>query len=195
MTDSLTIEKQALRQKMAAQRALAFGAQEAGARVIKANAYLSQWMAAQFDTAMSEIVLSGYMPMRSEIDPLPAMAAHPGPVCVPVIVAKGQPLEFHRWIPGGDMIEGKFKALIPVAGDALAPRALIVPLLAFDIAGYRLGYGGGFYDRTLQSLRATGPVLAIGFAFDEQQIVEVPRDSTDQRLDAIITPSGVITPI
>ena len=195
MTSSLTMEKQALRQHMTAQRALAFGAREAGARVIDANAHLSQFLAARFTGGLGQIVLSGYMPMRSEIDPLPCMAAHPGPVCVPVIVARAQPLEFHRWSPEAQMVEGQFKALIPSSPDPLTPRALIVPMLAFDRSGYRLGYGGGFYDRTLQTLRATGPVLAIGFAFDEQHIGQVPRDATDQKLDAIITPSGVITPI
>jgi 5-formyltetrahydrofolate cyclo-ligase len=66
-----------------------------------------------------------------------------------------------------------------------------VPLLAFDARGYRLGYGGGFYDRTLEGLRARGPVLAIGFAFAAQEVAEVPIDATDQRLDMIVTDAGV----
>ena len=136
-------------------------------------------------------VLSGYMPMRTEIDPLPAMAAHQGAVGVPVIIGKGQALRFREWSPGARMIEGAFKALIPEEGVWVEPEVLIVPLLAFDARGYRLGYGGGFYDRTLEGLRARGPVLAVGFAFAAQEVAEVPTEPTDQRLDALVTEKGV----
>ncbi|WP_374431667.1 5-formyltetrahydrofolate cyclo-ligase [Tabrizicola sp.] len=136
-------------------------------------------------------VLSGYMPMRSEIDPLPAMAVHQGPVGVPVIVAKAAPLRFREWSPGCRMVEGTFKALVPEEGAWLEPEVVIVPMLAFDARGYRLGYGGGFYDRTLELLRARGPVLAVGFAFSAQEMAEVPIDQFDQRLDAVVTEKGV----
>ncbi len=136
-------------------------------------------------------VLSGYMPMRTEIDPLPAMAAHQGPVGVPVIIGKGQPLRFREWSPGARMVEGSFKALIPEEGAWVEPEVLIVPLLSFDARGYRLGYGGGFYDRTLEGLRARGRVLAVGFAFAAQEVAEVPTEPTDQRLDAVVTENGV----
>lgn len=135
--------------------------------------------------------LSGYMPMRTEIDPLPAMTAHRGTVGVPVIIGKGLPLKFREWSPGARMVEGAFKALIPEDGAWVEPSVLIVPLLAFDARGYRLGYGGGFYDRTLAGLRARGPVLAVGFAFAAQEVAEVPIDATDQRLDAVVTEKGV----
>jgi 5-formyltetrahydrofolate cyclo-ligase len=136
-------------------------------------------------------VLSGYMPMRTEIDPLPAMAAHQGPVGVPVIIGKAQALRFREWSPGARMVEGAFKALIPEEGTWVDPAVLIVPMLAFDARGFRLGYGGGFYDRTLEGLRARGPVLAVGFAFAAQEVAEVPIDATDQRLDAVVTEKGV----
>ncbi|MDE3027582.1 MAG: 5-formyltetrahydrofolate cyclo-ligase [Paracoccaceae bacterium] len=139
-------------------------------------------------------VLAGYMPMRTEIDPLPAMAAHAGPVCVPVIVGAGQALRFRRWTPEARMIPGEFGALIPEAGEWLEPDVLIVPLLAFDALGYRLGYGGGFYDRTLEGLRATRPRLAIGFAFAAQEVAEVPVEATDQPLEVIVTQLEVKTP-
>lgn len=93
--------------------------------------------------------------------------------------------------PGCPLIEGTFKALIPAEGAWLEPEILIVPMLAFDARGYRLGYGGGFYDRTLEALRARRPTLAVGFAFDAQEMDEVPIESTDQRLDVMITESGV----
>lgn len=135
-------------------------------------------------------VLAGYMPMRTEIDPLPAMAAHVGPVGVPVITGAGQALRFRAWTPDAAMVAGDFGALIPVAGDWLVPQLLIVPLLAFDRRGFRLGYGGGFYDRTLQALRAQGPVTAIGFAFAAQEVERVPTEPTDQKLDLIVTEAG-----
>ena len=135
-------------------------------------------------------VLAGYLPMRTEIDPVPAMAAYGGPVCVPVIVAKGQALQFRAWTLGCALEMGAFGAQIPVAGDWLVPQVLIVPLVAFDGRGYRLGYGGGFYDRTLQGLRAQGPVTAIGFAFGAQEMPEVPTEPTDERLDWIVTEQG-----
>ena len=135
--------------------------------------------------------LAGYMPMRTEIDPLPAMAAHDGPAGVPVIIGKGQPLRFREWTPGCEMVAGEFGALIPAEGAWIEPDVLIVPLLAFDARGYRLGYGGGFYDRTLEALRARGPRLAIGFAFAAQEMAEVPIDATDQRLDMVVTEAGV----
>ena len=137
-------------------------------------------------------VLSGYMPMRTEIDPLPAMAAHQGPVCVPVIPGKGVPLRFREWSPGCAMEAGEFGALIPAEGAWLEPQVLIVPLLAFDRRGFRLGYGGGFYDRTLERLRARHPVLAVGFAFASQEVEAVPTEPPDQRLDAIVTEAGLI---
>lgn len=135
--------------------------------------------------------LSGYMPMRTEINPLAAMSAHAGPVGVPVILGKGLPLRFRQWADGAPMITGEFGALIPAEGPWIDPEVLIVPLLAFDAQGHRLGYGGGFYDRTLAGLRARGPVLAIGFAFSAQEVAQVPTEPTDQRLDAIVTETGV----
>ena len=135
--------------------------------------------------------LAGYMAMRTEIDPTAAMAAHAGPVCVPVILGPGQALKFREWSPGCAMVPGEFGAAIPAEGAWIEPEVLIVPLLAFDARGYRLGYGGGFYDRTLEGLRARGPVLAVGFAFDAQEVDEVPTEPTDQRLDAIVTESGI----
>jgi 5-formyltetrahydrofolate cyclo-ligase len=135
-------------------------------------------------------VLAGYMPMRTEIDPLGAMARHRGPVGVPVIMGHATPLMFRAWTPEARMIEGDFKALIPEAGAWVIPQVLIVPLLAFDAQGFRLGYGGGFYDRTLQGLRAKSATFAIGFAFAAQEIESVPKDIFDQRLDAIVTEQG-----
>lgn len=138
--------------------------------------------------------LAGYMPMRTEIDPLPAMAAHDGLVGVPVITGAGQALKFREWTPGCAMAAGEFGALIPVEGAWIRPEVLIVPLVGFDARGFRLGYGGGFYDRTLEALRAGHPTVAIGFAFAAQELPEVPIESTDQPLDLIVTETGLIRP-
>jgi len=134
------------------------------------------------------------MPIRTEIDPLAAMAeaaAH-GPVGVPVIIAAGQPLKFSRWQPEGVLRDGPFGAKLPGVDDFFEPEILIVPLVAFDAQGGRLGYGGGFYDRTLEGLRAKRPTLAIGFAFDAQEAEDLPLEPTDQPLDMLITESRVL---
>lgn len=136
-------------------------------------------------------VLAGYMAMRTEIDPLAAMIAHQGPVCVPVIIAAGQPLKFREWTPGCAMVMGAFGAEIPAEGAWIEPEVLIVPLVGFDARGYRLGYGGGFYDRSLQGLRARRPTLAVGFGFAAQELPQVPIDDFDQRLDVMVTELGV----
>lgn len=138
--------------------------------------------------------LAGYMPMRTEIDPLAAMVAATGPVAVPVIIGPGQALRFRQWTPGCALIEGPFRAMIPAAGDWITPRVLIVPLVAFDRQGGRLGYGGGFYDRTLQALRAAGPLIAIGYGWAAQEDGALPLEPTDQPLDLIVTEAGVIVP-
>ncbi|WP_128254513.1 5-formyltetrahydrofolate cyclo-ligase [Falsirhodobacter deserti] len=138
-------------------------------------------------------VLAGYLPIRTEIDPRPAMAAHDGPVCVPVIEAAAHPLRFRVWRPDAELVPGTFGIDIPAKGEWLEPDIVILPLVAFDASGFRLGYGGGFYDRTLEMLRARRPVLAVGFAFAAQELPAVPVEPTDQPLDAIITERGLTT--
>ncbi len=142
------------------------------------------------------VPLAGYMAMRTEIDPTAAMeeaAAH-GPVGVPVIMGAGKPLQFRRWEPGCQMVAGEFGAQIPETGAWMEPEILIVPLVAFDRRGGRLGYGGGFYDRTLEGLRAKRPTMAIGFAYAAQEDDGLPLEPTDQPLDLIVTENGVLTP-
>lgn len=151
-------------------------------------------MLAQVLAGYRGAALAGYMPIHSEIDPRPAMAeaaAH-GPVCVPVITAKDQPLGFARWDEGCAMEKGRFGAMVPSVKHWITPEILIVPLVAFDSHGRRLGYGGGFYDRTLEALRARGAALAIGFAYDAQELPDLPQEPTDQPLDMIVTQTRVI---
>ncbi len=137
--------------------------------------------------------VAGYMPIRSEIDPRLAMtdlAAQGARIGVPVIESAGAPLRFREWSPGCAMVAGPFGALVPAEGDWMTPEALIVPLVAFDAALNRLGYGGGFYDRTLEGLRRAGPVRAVGFAYSAQELPDIPAEPTDQRLDALVTENG-----
>jgi 5-formyltetrahydrofolate cyclo-ligase len=141
------------------------------------------------------VPLAGYMPIRSEIDPLSAMAeaaAH-GPVAVPVIAGAGLPLDFSLWEPGCALREGPFGAMVPEVDRFIEPEILIVPLVAFDRAGGRLGYGGGFYDRTLERLRRRRPTLAIGFAYAAQEAEGLPLEPTDQPLDMVVTETEVIS--
>jgi len=145
-------------------------------------------------TPFAGVPLAGYWPIRTEIDPRPAMLGHFGPLALPVVEGAGLPLRFRRWAPDAAMIEGAYGAAIPACEDEVAPSVLIVPMLAFDRRGFRLGYGGGFYDRTLEALRARGPVTAVGFAFGGQEIEEVPTEPTDQPLDLIVTEKEVIRP-
>ena len=112
-------------------------------------------------------------------------------LCLPVVQGKDQALKFRRWMPGAALIEGAFGAAIPRDRVELVPSILIVPLLAFDSTGGRLGYGGGHYDRTLEALRSRDNVTAIGFAYDIQECRDVPREATDQLLDLVVTESGI----
>ena len=179
--------KTAARKAAFAARKAVFDAADAGARVADANAALRAVLA-----GFGGHVLAGYMPMRTEISPLPAMHAHDGALCVPVILAPATPLQFAAYHEGARMTEGAFGAYIPADLTYLTPKVLIVPLLAFDARGYRLGYGGGFYDRTLEGLRAAGTITAIGFAFAGQQMDQVPIDATDQPLDMVVTEQGCL---
>ncbi len=141
------------------------------------------------------VPLSGFLPIRTEISPLAAMeeAAVHGPVGVPVIIGAGQPLKFSIWTPGCALKDGPFGAQVPVVDDFFEPEILIVPLVAFDRAGGRLGYGGGFYDRTLEGLRKVRPTLAIGFAYGAQEAEALPLEPTDQPLDMVVTEREIIT--
>ena len=110
-------------------------------------------------------------------------------LALPVMQGKMQPLLFRAWAPGDGMDPGVWGIGEPKPDKpVLEPDILLVPLLAFDRRGWRLGYGGGFYDRTLAALRARRPVAAVGLAYDEQLIDAVPHLDYDQRLDWVLTP-------
>ncbi len=112
---------------------------------------------------------------------------------LPIVVAKNTPLVFRQWAPGEPLVSGIWGIQIPPeTAREVQPDVLLVPLLAFDRSGYRLGYGGGFYDRTLEKLRAVKKITAIGLAYSGQEVDAVLRDEHDQQLDWIMTEQETI---
>jgi 5-formyltetrahydrofolate cyclo-ligase len=142
-----------------------------------------------------DAVVAGYWPFREEADPrvlMQALAANGHPLALPRITRRTAPLEFRRWIEGDPMRPNAFEIAEPLAGAEIAtPSILLVPMLAFDAAGTRLGYGGGYYDRTLAALRAARKVIAVGIAYAGQEVPGMPRRDHDQPLDAIVTEKGM----
>ena len=138
--------------------------------------------------------VSGFASLPDEFRLWPllrSLSAQGYALALPVMQGKGKPLIFRAWSPGDAMDSGVWGIAEPKADKAaLEPDILLVPLLAFDAAGWRLGYGGGFYDRTLNGLRARKSVVAVGIAFDEQRVDAVPHLDYDERLDWVLTPSG-----
>jgi 5-formyltetrahydrofolate cyclo-ligase len=137
--------------------------------------------------------VAGYLPIGSEADPTNAMRAlaRDNRVCVPVVTGRGAPLRFREWWPGCPLEVGDFGVSIPTEGGWRVPDVVIVPLVGFDADGGRLGYGGGFYDRTLAGLR---DALVTGFAFEAQRVDSIPQEPTDIQLPYVITDAGVHAP-
>ena len=141
-------------------------------------------------------VVSGYSPLKFEISPLPLMrhcARNGAKLALPVIQGRGSPLIMRAWAFGETLGSGVWGIREPKAeAPEVFPDILIVPLLLFDRAGYRLGYGAGYYDMTIARLRAMKPVTAIGLAFAAQEIAEVPKTPRDARLDLVLTEREII---
>jgi 5-formyltetrahydrofolate cyclo-ligase len=140
--------------------------------------------------------LSAFFPFRSEIDTRPLMVRLAGDgwtTCLPIIKGAGEPLIFRRWLPGEPLERGAMDIERPAdSAPEVEPDVLIVPLLAFDRLGYRLGYGGGYYDRTLSKLRAKKRIIAIGVAYAAQEAESVPHAAHDQPLDYVMTERSVL---
>lgn len=155
---------------------------------------LSAVLIAELDPKGKKI--AGYWPLGDEIDCRPALEAlsHAGAlVALPVVAGQGQVLIFRAWRPGDALERGPFGTMHPAARSPVVhPQILLVPLIAFDLEGGRLGYGAGYYDRTIAGFRAQGQVTSIGLAYDVQRVDAVPVDAHDQPLDAVVTNSGVI---
>ena len=178
--------KQALRKEALARRAALSG-----------RAELSRKIAANFLEAIAiqpGATVSAFVAIGEEADPAPlieALRPRGSRVALPRVVGKGKPLAFHIYASGAKLVQGVFGLLQPAPDWPLVePDILAVPLLAFDAQANRLGYGAGFYDRTLKGLRARRPVLAVGYAFAAQEFPLVPHHEGDQKLDWIVTDAG-----
>jgi 5-formyltetrahydrofolate cyclo-ligase len=136
-------------------------------------------------------VVSGFWPIGQEIDVTPLLVAlheQGHPIVLPETPKRGNPLIFRLWHPGAGMVPERFGTLRP-DGEVTQPDFLLVPLLAFDRRGYRIGYGAGYYDRTLAGLPGR---FRLGVAYAAQELDEVPAGPYDERLDAVATERGVI---
>ena len=142
----------------------------------------------------SETSVSAFAPMADELRVWPLLrrlASDGFRLCLPVMQGKGRPLVFRAWAQGDAMDSGVWGIAEPKADKPVVePDVLLMPLLAFDSQGWRLGYGGGFYDRTVRRLRGMKRVVTVGLAFDAQEVDAVPRLDYDERLDWVLTPSG-----
>jgi 5-formyltetrahydrofolate cyclo-ligase len=181
--------KETLRNEALARRdAIPPDQRKAGAEVIAARA---------FPVAVpAGAIVSGFMPMKSEINPLPLLkrlAAQGARLALPVVAGRGKPLIMRAWEFGAPLSRGQWGIREPGADAAeVYPDIVIAPLAAFDRRGYRIGYGAGYYDMTIAALRARKPVTAIGVAFAAQEIPDVPAFDYDQRLDFVLTERAVI---
>jgi 5-formyltetrahydrofolate cyclo-ligase len=141
-------------------------------------------------------IVSGFMPLKTEISPLPLMrtlAAQGAQLALPAIDGRGKPLIMRSFAFGDELASGQWGIREPKADAAeVAPDILLVPLLAFDRTGHRIGYGAGYYDMTIAKLRATKPAIAVGIAFAAQEIGEVPVTPRDARLDLVLTEREII---
>jgi 5-formyltetrahydrofolate cyclo-ligase len=139
-------------------------------------------------------VIAGYHPIRDEADPrgmMSALGRRGHILALPVIAAANAALVFRQWNEGEALRPNAYGIAEPLpAASEIVPDVVLVPLLAFDALGHRLGYGGGYYDRTLDFIRSTRRVLAIGVAYTGQEIAQLPRDPHDHRLDWIVTETG-----
>jgi 5-formyltetrahydrofolate cyclo-ligase len=191
MAQSISIEtaKTELRVTAQARRdALPADERKAAAETISARKFL---LAIKLGT-----IISGFMPLKSEINPLPLLQKLAGAgarLALPAIAERGEPLIMRAWEFGAPLDRGQWGIREPKPdAPEVEPDILLVPLLAFDRAGYRIGYGAGYYDMTIHRLRGLKPVTAIGIAFAAQEVPKIPTTPRDERLDLVLTEREVI---
>ena len=191
--ETIAAEKAALRKLMRARRS-ALTVETRAAASLAARDLLLAWIETRGLARGGAI--SGYWPIRDEIDPrsaMEALAERGYRLALPVSLMQGEPLGFRAWIPGDPLAPDIMRIEAPLAkAPPLVPALLLVPMLAFDRACRRLGYGAGFYDRTLAALRRTGATTAVGLAFSAQEVERVPAGPDDASLDAVVTEREVM---
>ena len=142
------------------------------------------------------VIVAGYAPINSELDPFPLMRALAGrgaTLALPVIIERDHALIFRAWEPDEGLVRGQLGIFQPSSdADEVDPDIVLVPLAAFDRAGHRIGYGRGYYDRTLQDLRTIKKITVVGVAFAVQEIETVPRLPHDEQLDCVLTERELI---
>ena len=185
-TDSLNDQKQAKRREASDSRAAAHAD-----RADSAGAALADRFCTALQDRLAGAMVSLFSPMRDEIDVgalFAALVDQGAQTALPVMDGADAPLVFRAWSPGDPLVDAAFGVREPdTAAPAVLPDIVGVPLLAFDRAGCRLGYGGGYYDRTLRALRAAHDIIAVGICYDEQEMPDIPTHRRDERLDMIIT--------
>lgn len=186
----LTEQKGELRKTMMAQReAIAPEARKAAAKAVAEHGLPAGIMT-------GPAIVSSYWAIGAELDPgrlERRLKAEGYTICLPAIQGRTEPMKFHTWAKGEPLRERKWGIMEPLpAAPAVDPDIMLVPMLAFDALGWRLGYGGGYYDRTIAALRTRKNVVLVGFAYDEQRVDAVPHLDYDQRLDFVLTPSGIL---
>jgi 5-formyltetrahydrofolate cyclo-ligase len=141
-------------------------------------------------------IVSGFMPLKSEISPLPLLrriAAANVRLALPAIAGRGRPLMMRNFAFGDALGSGQWGIREPKPeAPEVFPDILIVPLLAFDRGGHRVGYGAGYYDMTIAALRDRKPVTAVGIAYAAQEVAKVPTTARDARLDLVLTEREII---
>jgi 5-formyltetrahydrofolate cyclo-ligase len=150
-----------------------------------------QIAARAFPVVVKGLIVSGFMPMKSEINPLPLMrklAAAGARLALPAIAGRDKPLIMRAYKFGDELARGQWDIREPTPQAAeVAPDILLVPLACFDRAGHRIGFGAGYYDLTIAALRAKKKITTVGIAFAAQEIREVPATPRDERLDFVLT--------
>jgi 5-formyltetrahydrofolate cyclo-ligase len=141
-------------------------------------------------------IVSGFSPLKTEINPIPLMrklSEQGARLALPVVAGRSKPLTMRAWNFGAPLGSGVWGIREPMAdASEVAPDILLVPLLAFDRQGSRIGYGAGYYDMTIAKFRAMKPIVAVGIAYAAQEIDAVPVTPRDARLDLVLTEHEVI---
>ena len=151
---------------------------------------------ADFAAARGTKIASAFWAIKDEVATLPLLerlAARGIATALPVMQGFRKPLEFRLWAPGGPLAEAKWGIMEPVPAAEVFPDLLFVPVAGFDRAGNRLGYGAGFYDRTLSRLRQKQEIVAVGIAYAAQEFAAIPAEAHDEKLDHILTDREWIT--
>lgn len=193
-TDQIAAAKASLRTLLYARRAVAHAKMGQAGKTLAEQA--GSALGGRHRGGTGGRTVSVFLPIRTEIDTGPLIAwlhDENADVVLPTICGDDPGLVFREWQPGAPTIRGAFGVREPSPGSAVRdPEILFVPLLGFDRDGYRIGYGGGYYDRAIARLSETGEIMTIGLAYDAQEVVHVPREAHDRRLDRIVTPARIL---